>query len=79
MSLIHPYTGIDDSFYLVLMMVFITPTANNVMVMVELGSYLSKQAIARLIGWQYAAAPLILTGSIATVVYLLGVMKRMGI
>jgi hypothetical protein len=71
--------GIDDSFYLVLMMVFITPTANNVMVMVELGGTLSKEAIARLIGWQYAAAPAILSGSIATVVYLLGVMNRMGI
>mmetsp|Transcript_4575 Transcript_4575/g.8824 ORF Transcript_4575/g.8824 Transcript_4575/m.8824 type:complete len:445 (+) Transcript_4575:95-1429(+) len=71
--------GIDDSFYLVLMMVFITPTANNVMVMVQLGSGLSKEAMARLIGWQYATAPVILSGSIATIVYLLGVMDRIGI
>ena len=76
---LHPIRiAIDDAFYLVLMMVFITPTANNIMVMVELGGCLSKEGIARLIGWQYATAPVILSGSIAIVVSLLGAMDRMG-
>mmetsp|Transcript_8803 Transcript_8803/g.12763 ORF Transcript_8803/g.12763 Transcript_8803/m.12763 type:complete len:449 (-) Transcript_8803:93-1439(-) len=62
--------AIDDAFYLVLMIVFITPTANNVMVMVELGGkHVSKEGIARLIGWQYALAPVLLSVSVATVVH----------
>lgn len=54
---------IDGSFYLVLMIVFLTPTANNVMVMVELsGSGASaKEGIARVIALQYAVAPVILS------------------
>lgn len=67
--------AIDDAFYLVLMMVFITPTANNVMVMVELGTNVSKEGIARLIGWQYAVAPVLLSTSVATIVYLVGKMS----
>ena len=51
---------IDASFYLVLMIVFITPTANNVMVMVELSGG-AKEGIARVIAWQYAASPIILS------------------
>jgi predicted Na+-dependent transporter len=52
---------IDGAFYLVLMIVFITPTANNVMVMVELSGSNSKEAIARVIALQYAVSPLILS------------------
>ena len=58
---------IDASFYLVLMIVFITPTANNVMVMVELSGG-AKEGIARVIAWQYAASPLILSLTMTTAV-----------
>ena len=58
---------IDASFYLVLMIVFITPTANNVMVMVELSGG-AKEGIARVIAWQYAASPLILSLTMSVVV-----------
>lgn len=44
----------------VMMIVFITPTANNVMVMVELSGSSSKEGMARLIGYQYLVAPVIL-------------------
>lgn len=52
---------IDGAFYLVLMIVFLTPTANNVMVMVELSGSNAKEGIARVIALQYATAPLILS------------------
>lgn len=59
---------IDGGVYLVAMLVFLTPTANNVMVMVELGSGGKgsessglKQAMARIIAWQYALAPIVLS------------------
>lgn len=52
---------IDGSFYLVLSIVFLTPTANNVMVMVELSGSNAKEGIARVIALQYAVAPLILS------------------
>jgi predicted permease len=39
--------SIDGSVYLVLMIVFLTPTANNVMVMIELSGSKAKQGIAR--------------------------------
>jgi len=52
---------IDGSFYLVLMIVFLTPTANNVMVMVELSGSGAKEGIAAVIAMQYAVAPLILS------------------
>mmetsp|Transcript_15998 Transcript_15998/g.39184 ORF Transcript_15998/g.39184 Transcript_15998/m.39184 type:complete len:551 (+) Transcript_15998:34-1686(+) len=52
---------IAGSFYLVAMIVFLTPTANNVMVMVELSGSGSKQGLARIIAWQYAAAPILLS------------------
>eukprot|EP00980_Cylindrotheca_fusiformis_P000935 scaffold248_cov111-Cylindrotheca_fusiformis.AAC.12 len=52
---------IAGSFYLVVMIVFLTPTANNVMVMVELSGSGSKQGLARIIAWQYAAAPILLS------------------
>jgi len=64
--------GIDGSVYLVLLIVFLTPTANNVMVMVELGEDgkdgSTKQAMARVIAWQYALAPLILSGTMTAAV-----------
>ena len=44
-----------------MLIVFLTPTANNVMVMVELSGSGSKEAIARVIAWQYAVAPVILS------------------
>mmetsp|Transcript_13383 Transcript_13383/g.24243 ORF Transcript_13383/g.24243 Transcript_13383/m.24243 type:complete len:565 (-) Transcript_13383:171-1865(-) len=59
---------IDASFYLVAMIVFITPTANNVMVMVELSGSGTQGGIARVIGWQYALAPILLSLSMTAVV-----------
>lgn len=59
---------IDAAFYLVAMIVFITPTANNVMVMVELSGSGTKEGIARVIGWQYAVAPVILSLTVTAVV-----------
>ena len=52
---------IDASFYLVLMIVFLTPTANNVMVMVELSGSSAKEGIARVIALQYFVAPVIMS------------------
>jgi predicted permease len=52
---------IDGSFYLVMMIVFLTPTANNVMVMVELSGSGAKEGIAGVIALQYAVAPIILS------------------
>jgi predicted permease len=53
---------IDASFYLVLMIVFLCPTANNVMVMVELsGSSNLKEGMAQVIALQYVVAPAILS------------------
>lgn len=57
----HIPTDIAASFYLVLMIVFLTPTANNVMVMVELSGSKAKEGIARVIALQYAVAPVILS------------------
>jgi len=51
---------IDATCFLVMMIVFITPTANNVMVMVELSGSSSKEGMARLIGWQYVVSPVVL-------------------
>lgn len=59
---------IDEAVYLVCMIVFITPTANNVMVMVELSGSGTKEGIARVIGWQYAFAPLLLSLSVTATV-----------
>jgi len=56
---------IDASFYLVTMIVFLTPTANNVMVMVELSGSSTKEGIARVIAWQYAVAPFLLSITVA--------------
>ena len=62
------FAEIDATCYLVMMIVFITPTANNVMVMVELSGSSSKEGIARLIGWQYAVSPVVLRLVICVVV-----------
>jgi hypothetical protein len=43
------------------MIVFLTPTANNVMVMVELSGSDAKEGIASVIAMQYACAPIILS------------------
>jgi hypothetical protein len=59
---------IDDSVYLVIMTVFITPTANNIMIMVELSGSASKEGMATLIGWQYMVAPIILSMNVAIAV-----------
>lgn len=59
---------IDASFYLVVMIVFLTPTANNVMVMVELSGSGAKEGIATVIALQYAVAPLVLSLSLTIAV-----------
>ncbi|CAB9525261.1 expressed unknown protein [Seminavis robusta] len=61
---------IQFQFYLVLAMNFITPTANVVMVIAELGSGPdSKNVMASLIGWQYVAAPFLLSLTVMLVVW----------
>lgn len=65
-------TAIDGPFYLVLMIVFITPTANTVMVMVELSDGEAKEGMARIIGWQYAVAPILLSVSVMIVTQVAG-------
>jgi len=62
--------SIDATCYLIMMIVFITPTANNVMVMVELSGSSSKEGIARVIGYQYLVSPVILSIVLAVVVSL---------
>lgn len=53
---------IYTSFYLVAAIEFVPPTATNVMVMVDLmGSIGMKEAMARMIGFQYLAAPVLLS------------------
>ena len=51
---------ISGAFYLVIVIVFLTPTANNVMVMVELSGN-STDAFAKVIALQYALAPILLS------------------
>lgn len=65
---------IDGAFYLVMMIVFLTPTANNVMVMVELSGSGSgaKEGMARVIAWQYAVAPVILSLTMTFVISIAG-------
>ena len=55
------------------MIVTITPTANNVMVMVELtDSEATKEGIARMIFVQYMVAPIILSATVMLVVLVAG-------
>lgn len=68
----HIPDNIDGPFYLALMIVTITPTANNVMVMVELSGSGSKEGMARIIGWQYACAPILLSITVMLVVRVAG-------
>lgn len=76
---------IAGSLYLVLTIVFLTPTANNVMVMVELGSANEKnskcnsninikESMAKIIACQYAIAPLVLSGTVTGAVLMAGSM-----
>lgn len=62
------HSEIDGPFYLVLMIVMITPTANTVMVMVELTGKGKNEEMARIIAWQYALAPILLTVTVTMVV-----------
>ena len=55
-------------FYLVAMIAFITPTANNVMVMVELSGTSVKEGVARVIAYQYMLAPFLLSLTMACAV-----------
>jgi len=69
MQFVYPVPDeIAGSFYLVLLIVFLCPTANNVMVMVELSGGGSKEGMARIIAYEYMVAPIILsltvTGSV---------------
>ena len=54
---------IAGAFYLVLMIVFLTPTANNVMIMIELGDCGKEvlEGVASVIFVQYAVCPVLLT------------------
>jgi predicted permease len=61
---------IAGSFYLVLLMVFLCPTANNVMVMVELSGSGSREGMARIIAYQYMSAPLILSLTVSIAVFM---------
>lgn len=54
-------SNVAGSFYLVMMIVFLCPTANNVMVMVELSGNGAKEGIASVIALQYAVAPLLMS------------------
>ncbi|GMI19542.1 hypothetical protein TeGR_g3380 [Tetraparma gracilis] len=61
---------IDASFYLVAMLVFATPTANNVSVMVELGGgEAAAQAFAASILVQYLSAPFLMSVSVSAIVF----------
>jgi predicted permease len=61
---------IAGGLYLVLLIVFLCPTANNVMVMVELSGSGggSKEGMARIIAYQYAIAPIVLSGTVTCAV-----------
>ena len=63
--------SIQFQFYLVLLMNFITPTANVVMVIAELGSGTdAKNVMASLIGAQYLVAPFLLSLTVMMVVWM---------
>lgn len=69
---------IAGSLYLVLTIVFLCPTANNVMVMVELGGTGTdaKGSIARTIAYQYAIAPIVLSGTVTGAVLMSSAMAE---
>ena len=61
--LINVSEDVDASFYLVVLIVTATPTANNIAVMAEFGNQ-DKEALAACIFTQYLIAPVLLTASI---------------
>lgn len=61
--------SIDASFYVMCMLVTATPTANNVMVMIELSGQ-NKQVFAACVFAQYLLSPLFLGGSVIAIVTL---------
>jgi predicted permease len=61
---------IAGSFYLVLIIVFLCPTANNVMVMVELSGSGSKEGMARIIAFQYMISPIVLSLTVTVAVFM---------
>jgi predicted permease len=66
----HIPLEISFQFYLVLLMNFVTPTANVVMVIAELGSGPDcKNVMASLIGWQYVVAPVLLSLTVMMIVW----------
>jgi predicted permease len=76
-------TEIAGSFYLVMLIVFLCPTANNVMVMVELssgggGGGGSKEGMARIIAYQYMVAPLVLSLTVTVSVLMATTMSDHG-
>lgn len=58
---LHIPADIAVSFYLVMTITFLTPTANNVMVMVELSGSDARESLANSIALQYLAAPVVLS------------------
>lgn len=69
---------IAGSLYLVLTIVFLCPTANNIMVMVELGGAGTgaKEFLARTISYQYAIAPIVLSGTVTGAVLMSSAMAE---
>jgi hypothetical protein len=50
------------------MIVFITPTGNNIILLIELAGLPGKEGMAKAILYQYAAAPILLSFSLTAVV-----------
>jgi len=61
--------SIHSSFYMVMMIVCITPTANNVAVMTDLSGSGMTEDIAKIVGWEYAVSPIILPLTVMLVVH----------
>ena len=58
----------STSFYVALMIVFITPTANNIMVMADLAGGGVEGAMAKIIACEYLIAPVFLSLSVMAVI-----------
>ena len=57
----------SPAFWLTFLVEGATPTANNMMLQVQMfGSKDAAEGVAALLFWQYAAAPVLLTGAVAT-------------
>lgn len=50
------------------LIVFVTPTANNIILLIELAGLPGKEGMAKAILYQYAAAPILLSFSLTAVV-----------